>query len=82
MLVRGAGENFNLMVPVRRMKVWAEQNSILWALDKSVKTPKMEEIEELPIEGKKELEKKSKKGKSSSFTTEYPFLIKVTTNQL
>tara|TARA_R100000808_G_scaffold25056_1_gene61031 strand:+ start:1192 stop:2100 length:909 start_codon:yes stop_codon:yes gene_type:complete len=82
MLVRGAGENFNLMVPVRRMKKWAADNSILWAIDKTVKAPNMEEIEDLPVEGKKELEKKSKKGKSLEFEGEYPFLIKVTQKEL
>jgi hypothetical protein len=82
MLVRGAGENFNLMVPVRRMKKWASDNSILWAIDKTVKAPNMDEIEALPVEGKKELEKKSKKGKSLEFEGEYPFLIKVTQKEL
>jgi hypothetical protein len=80
MLVRGAGENFNLMVPVRRMKLWAEENSVLWALDKSIKAPKMETINSLPIEGKKELEKKSKKGKYDTLGENYPFLIKLTTH--
>ena len=34
MIVRGAGEGFNLMVPlVRRMKAWAKKNDIMWAID-------------------------------------------------
>ena len=83
MIVRGAGENFNLMVPVRRMRKWAEENSILWALDPSVKVPSIEDIENLPVEGKRELEKKStKKGKALNIEGEYPFLIKLTQKEL
>ena len=62
------------------MKLWAEENSVLWALDKSIKAPKMETINSLPIEGKKELEKKSKKGKYDTLGENYPFLIKLTTH--
>tara|TARA_R100000808_G_scaffold2804_3_gene10566 strand:- start:81632 stop:82645 length:1014 start_codon:yes stop_codon:yes gene_type:complete len=51
MLVRGAGETFNLIVPVRRMKKYAEKENILWAIDETAKTPTLEEIISLPIEG-------------------------------
>lgn len=50
MLVRGAGETFNLIVPVRRMNKWAKNENILWALDPGVAAPKLEEIEKLPVE--------------------------------
>lgn len=50
MLVRGAGETFNLIVPVRRMLKWAKTENIEWALDSSIKAPLLEEIEKLPIE--------------------------------
>ena len=50
MLVRGAGEGFNLMVPVRRMIEWAEVNELMWAIDPTVAMPSMETIEEIPIE--------------------------------
>lgn len=50
MLVRGAGETFNLMVPVRRMKDWASKNKVLWALDPSVPMPTLAEIEKLSPE--------------------------------
>jgi len=79
MLVRGAGENFNLMVPVRRMKKWAQDNSILWAIDPKVKVPKLDHIDDLPIEGKGEIEKKEKKGKEAEFSKRYPFLINIQT---
>lgn len=50
MLVRGAGETFNLIVPIRRMSSWAEKNKIEWALDPKVALPTDEEIAKLPIE--------------------------------
>lgn len=79
MIVRGAGEGFNLMVPVRRMKRWAEKHGIMWALDPSVKMPTLERIKELPIESvAKEKEAEEKKGKKE-FPAELrtlPFLIR------
>lgn len=39
MLVRGAGETFNLIVPVRRMREWAESEDCLWAIDTEVPIP-------------------------------------------
>ncbi len=50
MLVRGAGEGFNFMVPIRRMKDWAEKNSLLWALDSKVAPPTLEELDKIKIE--------------------------------
>lgn len=50
MLVRGAGETFNLIVPIRRMTDWAEEEKIQWALDPKVKAPTLEEIKKLPKE--------------------------------
>ena len=44
MLVRGAGETFNLIVPVRRMYTYARKHKVLWTLDKSVPVPSMEQI--------------------------------------
>jgi hypothetical protein len=51
MLVRGAGETFNLIVPVRRMRDYARREGILWAIDHDVQVPTLEEINELKIEG-------------------------------
>ena len=39
MLVRGAGEGFNLIVPVRRMQDYCQKHKIMWALDKSAAMP-------------------------------------------
>jgi hypothetical protein len=51
MLVRGAGETFNLIVPVRRLRSYAVKNNIAWAVDVDVETPSLEDILNLPIEG-------------------------------
>ena len=50
MIARGAGEGFNLMVPIRRMTTWAKENNILWALDPKLKMPTLKEIQEISIE--------------------------------
>ena len=50
MLVRGSGETFNLIVPIRRMTDWAEEENIKWALDPEEKAPTLEEIKKLPKE--------------------------------
>jgi S1-C subfamily serine protease len=76
MVVRGAGEGFNLVVPVRRIERWAKKHKIMWALDPSIKTPSLEEIEKLPIEtaGNTEDPKPSKGTKS--LNKSFPFLIR------
>lgn len=50
MITRGAGETFNLMVPMRRITKWAKDLNVSWLIDPSVPVPTMEEILELPIE--------------------------------
>jgi hypothetical protein len=85
MIVRGAGEGFNLMVPVRRMKRWAEKHDIMWALDPSLTPPSLDEIRELPVESTKKKkgkkveggEEKSSSGRKSS-KSELPLLIRTT----
>ena len=51
MLVRGAGETFNLIVPVRRMRNYAKEEGVLWAIDTDVKIPSLKEITSLNPEG-------------------------------
>ena len=78
MLVRGAGEGFNFIVPVRRMHSWAEKNSILWALDTNEDVPGLSDITSLPIEGV--ADKKDEKGEEKSVEgeiNEFPFLIRI-----
>jgi len=61
MLVRGAGETFNLIVPIRRMRAYAKKENVLWAIDTDVKIPTLEELVSLPIEGSKSPEDKGTK---------------------
>jgi len=50
MIVRGAGEGFNLMVPVRRMIRWTDKNDMSWALDPKEEMPSMDDILSMQIE--------------------------------
>ena len=79
MLVRGAGEGFNLIVPVRRMQDYCEKHKIMWALNPNVKMPSEDEIAKQPIEHE------PKKGSDSQDTADrveakkmFPFMLKVT----
>jgi hypothetical protein len=73
MLVRGAGETFNLIVPVRRMRSWAESQHVKWAIDLDVEVPSLDTILKLPIEGvtspKKTSDSKSLTPDSRTFPT-------------
>ena len=50
MITRGAVGGFSLMVPIRRIKSWAEKEKLLWALDPAVPLPSAAELEKLPLE--------------------------------
>ena len=50
LLVRGAGETFNLIVPVRRMKEWAKTMKVEWAINDNVELPSDEELKKVPLE--------------------------------
>ena len=83
MLVRGAGEGFNLIVPVRRIVEYCEKHKIMWALDEKMKMPTEDEIKKLPIENTPSEEKDSKENKKNnvlnSMEKEFPFMIRITT---
>ena len=76
MLVRGAGENFNLIVPIRRIQEWAKENDLEWALDPSKKAPSVSRISEMAIEDSGLKKKTGGAGKDAE--KHYPFLIKTT----
>lgn len=59
MLVRGAGETFNLIVPVRRIRSWAERESLLWAMDPAVGAPSLKEIEDIKVENMADVKEQS-----------------------
>lgn len=75
MLVRGAGETFNLIVPVRRMRSWAEKHEVLWALDTEKEVPALSKIVELPIEGSKSREEDDEKSVQTTDAIKFPTLI-------
>jgi len=50
MVVRGAGEGFNLCVPVRRIRKWADQAGVSWAVDAAVPMPPQADLDKLPVE--------------------------------
>jgi len=72
MLVRGAGETFNLIVPVRRMRSWSEKQQVRWAIDKDVDAPTLSEILKLPTEGS--VNPKKTEGKSTVDSKRFPTL--------
>jgi S1-C subfamily serine protease len=71
MLVRGAGSDYNLCVPIARMHNWAQKSGIAWALSSSLKAPSMAELEKLPVEGPAE-----SGGSGSGTHKDYPFQIR------
>ena len=50
LVLRGAGETFNLICPVRRLEKWAADAGVLWAVDDSVPVPSEDELRKLPVE--------------------------------
>lgn len=43
-------QGFNFIVPVRRIRAWAEDTDIAWAIDPAVKMPMMTELEKIAVE--------------------------------
>ena len=78
MLVRGAGEGFNLIVPVRRMQEYCEKHKIMWALDPKLPMPSGEELKKLPIEHEPKAEKENGDEKErEAAKKEFPFRIRI-----
>ena len=75
MLVRGAGETFNLVVPVRRMRSWAAEQEILWAIDMDKEVPASVDIVKLPAEGSKSKESKHDEKSFTPDSIKFPPLI-------
>ena len=75
MLVRGAGEGFNLTVPIRRMKRWAKENDVLWALDPNVDSPSLKNLQKIAIEDSG-IKSGGPGEEEGTEVTKYPFLIK------
>jgi hypothetical protein len=77
MLVRGAGEGFNLIVPVRRMVEYCEKHKIMWALDRSVAMPTEDQLKKLPIEHEPKAEKEDT-AEEVEAKKMFPFMLRVT----
>jgi len=84
MLVRGAGENFNLIVPVSRIRDWTVKQKLEFAIDPNAKVPSLDELNKFPIEdtghvwsGGSNAAKPVDPHSKSSLETEFPFLIKL-----
>jgi hypothetical protein len=86
MIVRGAGETFNLIVPVRRMVAWAKENDLMWALDHKVPMPTREKLDKIHVEDTgvsfdtKSTEEQQKKRASAQ--RNFPFLLFYNPNSL
>lgn len=50
LLLRGAGETFNLIGPVRRLHDWSKRAGVEWAVNDKVKLPTEDELKRLPVE--------------------------------
>jgi len=78
MLVRGAGEGFNLIVPVRRMVDYCERHKIMWALDGKVDMPNEEALGKMPVESTPREEDKAKDDeKKEAAKKMFPFQLRV-----
>ena len=77
MLVRGAGEGFNLIVPVRRMVEYCEQHKIMWALDPKVKMPTEEELKKIPIENTPREKEEAKDAEKEATKKMFPFMLRI-----
>lgn len=64
MIVRGAGETFNLMVPIRRIREWAKRVGVEFALDDSVEIPAEDVLRKAPVDegGMASLENRAVRG--------------------
>jgi len=78
MLVRGAGEGFNLIVPVRRMVEYCQKHKIMWALDKSVSMPSEDELDKMPIENSPKEKSDSIDADKEAAKKMFPFMLRVT----
>ncbi len=71
MLVRGSGEGFNFIVPIRRMIHWAKINNVEWVLNSDIPTPTLKVI----LNMKNEAGANDKKNRSDGEPSKFPFLF-------
>ena len=78
MLVRGAGEGFNLIVPVRRMIEYCQEHKIMWALDSKVKMPTEAELKKMSIENTPKEKEEAKDAEKEAIKKLFPFQLRIT----
>lgn len=77
MIVRGAGETFNLVVPMRRLHKWATKVGVDFTLDPSLPVPSDETVRSKPVEDNFRASTSGSGQKSSSTgKIDFKFLIK------
>ncbi len=80
MLVRGAGEGFNLIVPVRRMADYCEKHKIMWALDPKIPMPSEEDLKKIPVEHEpkeKSDTEEATDAEGAEDLKKFPFMIRI-----
>ena len=77
MLVRGAGEGFNLIVPVRRLQDYCEKHKVMWALDPKVPMPSDDDLKAMPIEHAPK-EKDEDTAEEAAAKKLFPYMLRVT----
>ena len=78
MLVRGAGEGFNLIVPVRRISDYCERHKIMWAIDEKIAMPDSEELKKMSIENTpKEKESAEEEERKEAVKKLFPFQLRI-----
>ncbi len=77
MLVRGAGEGFNLIVPVRRMVEYCAEQKIMWALDPKLDMPSESKLKEMSIEELPSLPKGAPSHGNHEDAKHFPFMIRL-----
>ena len=60
MVVRGSGETFNLIVPIRRIRAWAKRVNVEFVFDPKIKAPTAEELKKTPVDDTKNFGKAKK----------------------
>ena len=78
MLVRGAGEGFNLIVPIRRMVEFCQEHKIMWALDKNVPMPTEAELKKMSAENAPKEKEDVKDAGKETVKKMFPFMLRVT----
>lgn len=76
MIVRGSGEGFNLMVPVRRMRDWSKKVGVAFAMDDTIPVPTEEQLKKMPIEDRPGLDAPDKMPPTDKDFKTLPKIIK------